>query len=181
MNFQLLETERLLLRKLTDEDYAFIIQNCSDTEAMELFGFTALEELAKEKSRQPKGYSTFNKSFLVFQLIEKESNKIIGWCGYHTWYRDHNRAELGYGLRNDEHKQKGFMTEAITQIIEFGWDEMHLHRIEAMAANYNIPSVKLLQNFGFVHEGTLKEHYLVNGVYENSEVFGLLKKGEDKI
>ncbi len=41
------------------------------------------------------------------QLIDKKTNKVIGWCGFHTWYTDHNRAEIGYGLFDDNYIIKG--------------------------------------------------------------------------
>ena len=52
---------------------------------------------------------------------------------------------------------------------------MNLHRIEALAASYNIPSLKLLDKMNFKKEGVLREHYSVNDRMEDSVVFSLLK------
>lgn len=143
---------------------------------MDFFGFSALEELTSEQNRYEKGLSTFNKTFLYFQLIEKKTNQIIGWCGFHTWYTDHNRAELGYGLNADQFKGLGFMSEALPAVIEYGFTEINLHRIEALVAPWNTPSLKLLKSNKFEREGLMKEHYLKDGVYEDSEVYGLIRK-----
>ena len=175
MKMEELTTDRLILRLLTPEVYDFIYQNYSTVEQMEFLGLSSEEELATEKNKYDHGLSMFNKSFRGFQLIDKTSEKIIGWCGYHTWYLEHNRAEIGYGLFDDAFKQKGFMSEALPTIIEYGFVTMKLHRIEALAATYNIPSLKLLDKLNFQKEGVLREHYLVDDRMEDSVVFSLLR------
>ena len=170
-----LHTKRLNLRLVTPEVYESVFQ-LSDVGIMEFLGLTTMEELSEEKKRFESGLKTFNKTFLYFQLIEKESNAMIGWCGYHTWYTHHDRAEIGYGLISDHYRQKGFMSEALSAVIDYGFNEMNLHRIEAFASPSNVPSVKLLELNNFQKEGLLKEHYLKDGVYEDSAIYGLIRK-----
>ena len=169
-----LHTDRLILRAITPEVYHYIFR-LDDAEVMAFFGCSTSDELELERARLNKGLNTFNKTFLYFQLIEKTTNKIIGWCGFHTWYTDHDRAELGYGLNQDRFKQKGFMSEAIPPILEYGFTEMKLHRIEAFTSPTNTPSIKLLNTNHFQPEGLMKEHYLKDGVYEDSAIYALLK------
>lgn len=61
------------------------------------------------KERYAHGLTMFGISFCCFQLILKDSNKVIGWCGYHKWYTRHSRGELGYVLVAEESKGKGYM------------------------------------------------------------------------
>jgi ribosomal-protein-alanine N-acetyltransferase len=173
--FEELSTERLMLKKLTPEIYQFVFDNFAEPDLMIFFGFDTWQELNKEKVKYDKGISSYNRSFLNFQLIDKQSKRIIGWCGFHTWYVEHNRAELGYMLREDETKGKGLMTEALKPIIEFGFNEMKLTRIEAFVGPDNEPSQRLLKHFGFVKEGQLREHYLKNNKMEDSIIFSLLR------
>ena len=175
MKIEELTTNRLILRILTPEVYDFIYQNLSTEEQMKFLGLSSAEELAKEKDKYDQGLSMFNKSFCGFQLIDKASDKIIGWCSYHIWYTEHNRAEIGYGLFDDSFKQKGLMSEALSPIIEYGFITMKLHRIEALVATYNIPSLKLLDKMNFKKEGVLREHYFVNDRMEDSVIYSLLK------
>ena len=170
----ILHTKRLTLRVVTPEVYEEIFK-LPESEVMEFFGLTTQKELDKEVKRFQNGLQTFNKTFLYFQLLDKETSTIIGWCGYHTWYTDHDRAEIGYGLTSDEFKRKGLMTEVLSPIIEYGFNEMNLHRIEAFASPENIPSIKLLTFNNFQKEGLLKEHYLKDGVYEDSAVYALIR------
>ncbi len=176
MTFQELHTKRLLLRKVTPEVHAYVIENYSTEEAISFFGHSDSEGLETEQKRYKSGLETFNRSILYFQLIDKETKNVIGWCGYHTWYKDHARAEIGYGLNEEQYKLKGLMTEAMQVVLRFGFEEMQLHRVEAFISPKNIASLKLAQKFGFTAEGCLREHYLKDGIHEDSAVFGLLRK-----
>ncbi|MDP2387873.1 MAG: GNAT family protein [Bacteroidota bacterium] len=174
--YNIIETERLLLRELNPEGYAQLFNSNSDEQIKAFFGFTTEEQLKEEKNRFEKGLTTFNKSFKFFFIAEKQNNETIGWCGYHTWYITHNRAEIGYMLNSDEHKGKGYMKETLRYVIDHGFDKMNLHRIEAFVEPENEPSLKLMKGFGFTKEGTLREHYFKNSKMEDSVVFSLLRR-----
>lgn len=175
MDFEIIETNRLTLRKITPQVME-AIHDLTDSEMMNVLGLKSSADLDREKEKYEKGMSTYNKSFLYFQLLDKETQLIIGWCGYYTWYLDHDRAELGYWLYLDEVKQKGLMTEALHVIINFGFHEMKLNRIEAFVSENNVPSLKLLKRYKFKQEGILREHYIAKVKAEDSLVFALLKK-----
>ncbi len=174
--YNTIETERLLLRELGPEDHRDLMNSNNDEEIKSFFGFTKEEQLVEEKNRFAKGLTTFNKSFKFFFVVEKQSNKTIGWCGYHTWYVTHDRAEIGYMIYSDEYMGKGYMTEVLKEVIECGFTKMNLHRIEAMVGPDNVPSLKLMESFGFTKEGVLREHYFKNNKMEDSVVFSLLRK-----
>lgn len=68
------------------------------------------------------------------------------------------------------------MKEALPYIIDYGFDRMNLHRIEAMVGPDNQASLRLVKGLGFVEEGLLREHYFIDGKFYDSLVFSLLKK-----
>jgi [ribosomal protein S5]-alanine N-acetyltransferase len=175
MQFEELITPRLILRKLTAEIYNHLHENMDDSELAAFLGLASEAALQREKDKYKQGYTSFNRTLVNFQLIEKETGKVIGDCGYHTWSPPHLRAEIGYGLHSDNYKGKGLMTEALKAVLGYGFSQMDLHRIEAMAAPYNTASLRLLQNMGFTFEGTLRQHYNVNGNMEDSVMYSLLK------
>lgn len=175
MNFELLETENLTLRKITPDVYAFVFSDYDDTALKSFFGFSTDEELDKEKDKFQKGMTTYNRSFVNFQIIDRETKAIIGACGYHTWYFEHARAEIGYALNDDSYKGKGVMTEVLTAVIAYGFTKMNLNRIEAFIGPKNEASLRLVMKHHFTREGHLRKHYCKNGVMEDSLVFSLLK------
>ena len=179
MKFEELYTGRLILRKLTQECFDYIHSEMTHAEQLEILGLKSNEELLKEKEKYKNGLSSHNKKFLYYQLIDKKTKEIIGWCGFHTWYTDHNRAEIGYGLFDDNYKGQGIMSEVIALIVNYGFRNMGLERIEAFVDTNNTPSIKLLRRMNFKKEGLLKHHYFHNNRMEDSIVFALLKSEHD--
>ena len=172
---KILETERLLLREITPAVYDYVFKAYNDYELMMFFGFKTAEDLLQEKERLNGGLKTFSKTVLYFQLIEKKSKIVIGMCGYHTWYLQHARAELFYVLNDDENKRNGFISEAMSPILKYGFEVMKLNRIEAFVGPDNIASQKIMKKFGFIYEGNLRKHYCKEGEYQDSNAYALLK------
>ncbi len=175
MNFETLTTERLILRKFTPEEFKHIFENYTESEIRKLLGITSDADFIKENEKYKKGYDSYNRSLVYFQLIDKQSNHIIGGCGFHNWFPEHSRAELGYGLTIEKYKQKGLMTEAMKPIIEYGFNNMNLIRIEACVGPNNLASLKLIKKYNFTQEGYLRKHYFQNGILHDSLIFSLLK------
>lgn len=171
-----IETARLWLRPLDVAQYLHLFSECSDAEISAYFGFRTTEDLEKERDKYRKGVVTFNRHFHNFLLVHKETAEVIGACGYHTWFIYHNRAELGYAIYDDAHKNKGYMSEALKAVIRYGFEHMGLNRIEALVGPENVPSLTLIHNMGFLKEGILREHYVKNDVAEDSVAFALLRK-----
>lgn len=171
-----IETARLLLRKATPDDYREQYENRTQEEAMAYFGFETGAQYLENKAKYEGGLTTFRTSFVGFYLVEKNSGRVIGDCFFHTWYLLHFRAEIGYGLRREEDKNKGYMKEALLPVIRYGFDAMALNRIEAFISPLNTPSQKLVTGLGFKPEGRLRQHYRKDGVIEDSLVFGLLRE-----
>ncbi|MES2704125.1 MAG: GNAT family protein [Bacteroidota bacterium] len=177
MKQAVLETERLLLKELTPEILAALYDALSDEEAMEYFGLTA-EGLATEKAKlYGGGFTTYRTAMKQFLLVEKSTGRTIGRGGFHNWYAMHSRAELGYAMNADEElRGKGYMKEAVTAMIAYGFEHMGLNRIEAYVGPTNEPSLRIVCGMGFTQEGVLREHYCCNGVIDDSVCFGLLKR-----
>lgn len=176
MQFELLETERLRLRKVTPEVYAHVFDVFDDEELQHFFGHPNQEEVKKEFNRFRNGLTTFNKTFLLFHLLEKNSGRNIGSCGFHTWYTDHARAEIFYMLTDESLRNTGLMREAMETVVRYGFEVMQLNRIEAFISPTNVPSLQLVKGFHFRQEGHLRQHYCKNNVHEDSLVFGLLRE-----
>jgi ribosomal-protein-alanine N-acetyltransferase len=68
------------------------------------------------------------------------------------------------------------MKEALNEVIDYGFNVMKLHRIQALIADSNTPSKKLLLHYGFVREGTIREDYVVDGKNEDSDQYSLLRQ-----
>jgi ribosomal-protein-alanine N-acetyltransferase len=154
-----LETPRLILRGFNQESYDSLFALGSDSEISNVLGLSTAEELELEKFRYKGGYSTYNLTIQFFQLVDKKDNRVMGWCGYHSWAKQHRRAEIFYMLKRDEDKQKGLMTEAMQAVLVYGKTEMNLRRVEAFVATNNPASYKLVEKFGFKKEAEIQFRY----------------------
>ena len=175
MIFPTLETPRLLIKALSPEDVKFIFENHPKAEIKKILGLRSEEDYLKEEHKHKNGYACYNRTFKRFLLIDKTSGTIIGKCGFHNWNTDHNRAEVGYAMEDENYRRKGLMSEALNAVIAHGFAELKLHRIEALVGINNTASLRLMEKFGFVKEGSLREHYLINNKFEDSVVFSKLR------
>jgi [ribosomal protein S5]-alanine N-acetyltransferase len=171
----IIETERLWLKELNPEIMNIVFTSYSDEEIVAFLGLKSENELDIEKINFSQGLSSYRSSFKAFLIVEKSSGQVIGKAGFHNWATQHSRAEVGYAIYDDADKGKGYMTEALAAIIDFGFMHMRLNRIEAFVGTNNEPSLKLLARFGFVREGVLRSHYFKNNRMEDSVCFSLLQ------
>jgi [ribosomal protein S5]-alanine N-acetyltransferase len=170
-----IETQRLRLTGLTPLDMSLIFEKYIKEDIKKILGHHSDEEYEKEAFKQRSGYAAYNRGFIQFLIREKGDEQVIGRCGLHNWNPEHHRAEIGYHLSEESYKRKGLMTEAVAAVIGYGFNTLHLNRIEAMAAKDNIPSLRILAKFNFVNEGTLRAHYFTGKRYEDSIVFSILR------
>lgn len=168
-----ISTERLILRSITPAIIHELFNTKSKEEINSYFGYD--DAFDYYKTMHENGMETHRISMYYFLLIDKENNIPIGECGFHSWNKTHNRSEVFYYMKNDDYKRKGLMTEALKVVLDFGFTQLKLHRIEALIAADNVPSLQLLLRYGFSKEGTMREDYLVDGIQEDSDCYSLLK------
>lgn len=169
-----MKSERLTYRLRTTELMKQVL-NMDKADQMKFFGMNDDLYLATELSRASKRIKTNREiDWRIFELIDN-TNQVVGNCGYHTWWLDHDRAEIGYWL-NEQARGKGYMTEALKAIMKYGFESMNLHRIEAMISPENLASRKLVEALGFNLEGKMRENHQFNGKFQDSVIYGLIKQ-----
>ncbi|MBL7942366.1 MAG: GNAT family N-acetyltransferase [Flavobacteriales bacterium] len=168
------DTPRLILEGFTPSDLQRLFSDHSASEIQTILGVDE-HGYGHYRNMVDGGMETFRLSAIMFLMRQRDTGTIIGECGFHTWNRTHRKAELFYAMRDDMFKRKGFATEAVEYLLGYGFTHMQLHRVEAKVASANVPSVRILQRFGFVHEGILRQDYVVDGINEDSEMHSLLQ------
>lgn len=102
------------------------------------------------------------------------NNELIGMIGIHALNVTHGWAKLGYWLAQSA-CGKGIMTKACHRLITYGFDQLHLHRIEIAAATENQASRAIPERLGFTREGTQREVERVNDTYVDHAIYGILR------
>ena len=82
-------------------------------------------------------------------------------------------GELGYAIRRKDWG-KGYATEATSLMLDFGFDTLRLHRVQAACGPDNRASQRLLARLGFVPEGRIRDHVFTNGAWRDSLLYSIL-------
>lgn len=175
-----LETARMRIRVVGKDDYYALFEQHSDAELIEMLGFEDTARLELEKHKIKLGMCTYRTSVVVFHLLDKDSGITMGGFSFHNWYPEHRRSEIGYVMR-EAYRGKGLMREALDALIPYGFEKLNLNRMEAVIAPFNEASKALVKGWQFREEGILKEHYIVDGVIEDSLIFGLTRNEYNQI
>ncbi len=174
-NLPVLETERLKLRKLSMRDAGDVFEYASVPEVSRYVSWVPHRTIADTKSFLKHVLHQYEKGIPTSWGIElKESGKLIGTGGYLWWAIEHSKAELGYVI-SDQYWNKGFMTEALRKILEFGFEVMSLERIEARCFVENIPSERVMQKCGMKLEGILRSSLFIKGTFQDFKLLSILK------
>ncbi|MCB0572740.1 MAG: GNAT family N-acetyltransferase [Phaeodactylibacter sp.] len=142
-------THRLILREI-NPGIARAVLGLSTDEAFRILGCRTKADWTFFKQRY-RHFETHNQrlSYRNWLLADASTGKLIGDCGFHTWWLHNRQAELGYGMWDIAYRRKGLMAEAMEEVIRIGFQEMELERVEAFVGPDNSASISLLQKFGF--------------------------------
>ena len=172
--FPVIETERLLLRQITNDDITEVFELRSNPETMKyiprpLVKTTedALEhiKMIEEKINDNTGIN--------WGITLKGNSKLLGMIGFYRMQPENYRAEIGYMLLPDFHR-KGIIPEAVNRLINYGFYDLKLHSIEAVIDPENAASEKVLQKCGFVKEAHLRECEYFEGKFIDKVIYSLL-------
>jgi len=177
-----IETPGLILRTLSKKDIPglldFFERNCKFFEPWipeyEKNYYTYDYQILKleyEKKLKEKGIEY---RFYIFNKNIPE--RIIGNVSVSNIIRGvMQSAFLGYSV-DEEKNRKGIATEAVKRIIEFTFDELILHRLEANVIPSNTASIKVLEKLNFVKEGYSENYLKINGRWQDHLRYALINK-----
>lgn len=177
MSFPVLLTERLCLREIVpaDADAVFAIQ--SDPQVMRWFGAEQMHERQQAQQliamfadwrRQPAPGTRWG-------LVRRDNGRLIGSAGLFRWNRSWRNCVLGYELAQPAWGQ-GYMREALVAILDYGFAEMDLHRVQAEIHPDNAASIALVQRLGFQYEGRHREQGYWAGQFHHLDCYALLAR-----
>ena len=97
----------------------------------------------------------------------RRKGEMIGGIGFlYTYGLDSHKDEIGYWLAS-EYRNKGIMTDVVTEFTKFAHKVRKLNRIQALVFTKNIPSYKVLSKCGYMKEGLLRNYIKRDGVYKD--------------
>jgi len=175
-SFPTLETNRLVLRQLTVDDSENWFKNLSDDDVAVLIGMEPLESVDDSTSIIYSFIDRYEKkNGMAWAITLKEDESFIGTCSYEKIDSHNLSGEIGYDLLK-KYWGHGFMAEALSAIIDYGFESLRLNRIEAHTAAINSASRNLLRRLGFFEEGIFRESSFFRGEFRDDCQYSLLKR-----
>lgn len=173
-NMPTLQTERLSLRPMHPIDAEDMFDYAKRPEVTKYLLWREHEDIGYTRDYLnyiSNRYALGN--FYDWAVIEHESRKMIGTCGFTKIDTANNSAEIGYVLNPDFHR-KGFGKEAVKRILKFGFEELGFNRIEARFMQGNEASLALMKSVGMTFEGYFRDLMFVKGEYKTIGVSSIL-------
>lgn len=171
-----LHTSRLRLRPLRRTDAPALFGIFSDSRVTRYLSRPpwstieqALERVAEDEVALPA------KRYIRLGIERADSEELIGECSLFNLAEESKRAEIGYVLANHAWR-RGYMGEALASLLELGFEELGLNRVEADIDPDNLASARTLERLGFQQEGRLRERWIVAGEVTDSYIYGLLRR-----
>jgi ribosomal-protein-alanine N-acetyltransferase len=174
--FPLLETERLLLRQLVEADAPALFEYFRDPEYTQFVSFDMHTSVD-----QTRGFITLmsnmyqQKDSIRWGIELKESKHLIGTTGLHFWKREIRCAEVGYHVGRP-YWSRGFATEVLYALVDFGFHRMNLNRIEGRHNAGNDASGRVMEKVGFQKEGIWRQREIKYGKPVDVIQFSLLRE-----
>ena len=170
-------TERLILRRFIYEDADDMLKIwVSKPEIQYMYSepvYTTKDEVNELLNKYISAYSQ-NDTYR-WAIIERKSNKCIGQIAFFLVDTKNHFAEIEYCIGPD-YQKKGYMTEALKEIIKYGFDKIKLHKIQISTKENNMPSKRVIEKCGFTYEGTLRDYFYFEDKYIDRLYFSMLKR-----
>ena len=175
LSFPVLHTERLDLIEIRQEHLEDLFHLFGNYRVTQYYNIVPI--VKKEEAQ--KLIDQFRSRFMSREAIRwgialKGQRAIIGTIGFNNFTPQH-RANIGYDLQ-PQYWNQGIISEALKEVLHFGFRTLGINRIEAEVMPGNHASEKVLEKLGFVREGLLREWMLWNGKHYDMTMFSLLSK-----
>jgi RimJ/RimL family protein N-acetyltransferase len=174
-----LETDRLILRRLTDADVENLFELDSDPAVMRFIngGKPTPREVVETETlpgllgeyRRAEGYG-------VWAAIEKSTGEFIGWLSLRAHDGDLAKVELGYRLRRSAWG-RGYATEGSQALVDRGFSELGAERISATTMTVNAASRRVMEKVGLKYVRTFHESWpeTIEGTEEGDVEYALTR------
>ena len=175
--FQTIETNRLILRKITDDDALMLYENVfNNFEWFKFYYQIPFKDLEDYQNLVQKFKDWYqNGNHFRWGIVEKKSNIMIGSVQIHTKDLFNNSCKLAC-IVGYNYAHQGYAKEALKAVIDFAFNVLKFHRLEANIVTENVNSIKLVKSLGMEFEAIKKDGYKIGDKYYDQDVYILINK-----
>ncbi len=99
----------------------------------------------------------------IFGIIDLKTDTLIGNCGLHRINHIHKKATFGIFIGDKKYWNKGYGTEAINLVLDYGFNLLNLNNIELHVFEYNKRAIKCYEKCGFKIMGKRRQDKIIGG------------------
>ncbi len=169
-------SERLMLRPIQLADSALIFTYRSNSTINQYQGWVpkTIDDVRDFIANRTSPEINLSGTWFQLVIIKMDKNELIGDIGVHFLDSDEHSVELGITM-NPNHHGKGFATEALNEVINFLFNQMHKTRITASIDPRNLKSIQFFKRLGFRKEAHFKQSIFVNDEWVDDLIYAILK------
>jgi RimJ/RimL family protein N-acetyltransferase len=173
-----LQTDRLNFRLVSSSDLSNIheLHSLPETDEFNTLGIPgSIQETEKILNDWIAGQNAEPPTSYIFCLDLADSNQFIGIIALNIGKPNYKTAEIWYKL-DVKYWRQGYATETLKKILEVGFNDLQLHRIEAGCAADNIASIKTLEKAGMTREGMKRKKLPIRGAWKDNYFYAILEE-----
>lgn len=110
-----------------------------------------------------------------FAIVKAENDELIGNCGFNTIDHIHQCAEIGIFIGDEENQNNGYGSEAISLLIDFGFNYLNLHNIMLRVFAFNESAIRCYKKSGFKEIGRRRQAYYLKGRYHDQVFMDIIR------
>jgi ribosomal-protein-alanine N-acetyltransferase len=172
--FPVLSTPRLILRALRPTDLDDLYKYASDPEIDQYVPWEHYQTIGEARENLNEFLEDYEKHGLGAWGIEHRADKkLIGIINISLPHRINRRVELGYTISRT-YWRKGYATEAVQAVIQFGFETMGLVRIEAVVLPEHLASARVLEKSGMQFEGVLHSYQIWRNMPRDLRMYAII-------
>ena len=172
-------TKRLRLRPFRGIDLKAMHALYGDADNLRYWSVPASPDLAATR-RQMRWHLVYKpRHYVMWAIEEKKSRKVVGMINYHHRNLREKRVDVGW-LLLPEFQGEGYMAEAGSALLRHLFDDLGIHKVEALIHPDNKPSAALAKRLGFRLEGgPIRDRWSVSDQWHSVMIYGLIA-GEER-
>ncbi len=174
MYFKKLVGEHIYLSPISVEDVEKYTEWMNDFETTDYIG-ESCKIYTIDRERKFLENSSLAKEDRTFGIIDLKNSKLIGNCGLKRIDSANRTATLGIFIGDKEERSKGYGTETIKLLLDYGFNYLNLHEITLDVYEFNKRAIRCYEKVGFKEYGRRRECVYLNGKYYDKISMDILK------
>ena len=171
-----LQSDNIYLRALEPEDLSFIYEIENDENIWEVSNTqTPYSQYLIKQYLENAHQDIYEAKQLRLVICRNNDFKAVGLIDLFDYDPRNNRAGIGIIIKNENFRNQGVGSQALELLINYSFKKLNLNQLFANINPENLASVALFTKFGFERIGTKKQWNLIDGEYQDEDLFQLIK------